>query len=112
MVKYSDELSRTFAALADPTRREIVRRLARGSASVTDLAQGHSFSLPAVMKHLRALERAGLVHSEKTGRVRRCRLTAGPMRNVSGWLETYRELWNARLDRLEEHLRRQKNKQS
>jgi DNA-binding transcriptional ArsR family regulator len=108
MVKYSATLDETFAALADPTRRDIVRRLARGSASVTDLAAAHPVSLPAIMKHLRTLERAGLVRSHKQGRVRQCSLVARPMRDAAGWLETYRSLWESRLDRLEEHLRAKK----
>ncbi|MBI2827607.1 MAG: winged helix-turn-helix transcriptional regulator [Planctomycetia bacterium] len=108
MVKCSDHLSQTFAALADPGRRQIVTRLARGSASVSDLAAGRGVSLPAIMKHLAALERAGLVRSEKAGRVRRCRLTARPMRDASAWLDKYRALWDARLDRLAEHLRQTK----
>jgi DNA-binding transcriptional ArsR family regulator len=107
MVKCSGDLNRTFAALADPTRRQILGRLARGSASVTDLAAGHRVSLPAVLKHVRALERAGLISTEKTGRVRRCRLTARPMRDAANWLDEYRNLWESRLDRLADHLRRQ-----
>jgi DNA-binding transcriptional ArsR family regulator len=112
MVKYSDRLDRTFAALADPTRREIVARLAQGSASLSDLAAGRSMSMPGVMKHVRALERAGLVRSEKRGRVRRCRLTAKPMREASEWIGVYRALWESRLDRLAEHLRQQKGSKS
>jgi DNA-binding transcriptional ArsR family regulator len=108
MVKYSGDLSRTFAALADPTRRQILGRLARGSASVTELAAGRRLSLPAVLKHVRALERAGLICTDKAGRVRRCRLTATrPLRDAAHWLDAYRELWESRLDRLGEHLRRQ-----
>jgi DNA-binding transcriptional ArsR family regulator len=107
MVKYSDRLSRTFAALGDPTRRRIVERLARGSASVSDLAAAHPLSMPAVLKHVRALERAGLVRTTKHGRVRECRLSPRPMRAAATWLELYRGLWDKRLDRLAEHLRLQ-----
>jgi DNA-binding transcriptional ArsR family regulator len=107
MVKYSDSLSRTFAALCDPTRRRIVERLARGAASVSDLAAAHPLSMPAVLKHLRALERAGLVRTSKQGRVRQCRLSPRPMRAAANWLELYRGLWDERLDRLADHLRRQ-----
>jgi DNA-binding transcriptional ArsR family regulator len=111
MVKFSSDLNHTFAALSDATRREMLARLARGAASVGELAQGHRLSLPAVLKHLRSLERAGLVRSEKIGRVRQCRLTARPMRDAADWLDKYRALWESRLDRLAEHLRRQQGDQ-
>jgi DNA-binding transcriptional ArsR family regulator len=92
MVKYYRDLNQTFAALADPIRRQMIERLARGSASVTELAAMHRVSLPGVLKHVRTLERAGLIETEKTGRVRRCRLSARPMRDAADWLEKYRSL--------------------
>jgi DNA-binding transcriptional ArsR family regulator len=112
MVKCYGDLNQTFAALADPTRREMLARLARGAASVGELAEGHRLSLPAVLKHLRSLERARLVRSEKVGRVRQCRLTARPMRDAADWLDKYRGLWESRLDHLVEHLRRQQGDQT
>ena len=90
----------------------MLARLARGTASVTELAAEHHVSLPAVMKHVRALERAGLVRSDKVGRVRRCRLTARPMREAASWLELYRRLWDVRFDALAEHLRRTQGNKS
>jgi DNA-binding transcriptional ArsR family regulator len=105
MVKYSNQagsaLDRTFAALADPTRRALLARLSSENAlSVSDLAQPFSMSLPAVMKHLDVLTDAGLVAREKTGRVVACRLTAGPMREALAWLNRYEHFWSDNLDRL------------
>lgn len=108
MVRYSDELSLTFAALADPTRREVLERLAEGPATVSELAEPYDMTLPAMMKHLRVLEEAGLLRTEKSGRVRRCGLTPGPMQSAGGWIEQYRDLWEGRLDALEEYLREMK----
>ena len=105
MVKHSAAvLDATFAALADPTRRAILARLARGDSSVSALARPFDVSLPAISKHLRVLERAGLVTQRKQGRTRRCRLAARPLRQASLWLAHYREFWEARLDALERHL--------
>lgn len=107
MVKYSaDALNETFQALADPTRRAILARLAEGETSATVLAEPFDVSLPAVMKHLRVLEDAGLIIREKEGRVSRCRLNAGPLRNAAEWINPYERFWRTRLGALEVHLRR------
>jgi DNA-binding transcriptional ArsR family regulator len=108
MVKLSDTppeaLDAVFAALANPTRRAIVARLTEGEATVSELAEPFGVSLPAVTKHLAVLERAGLLEHRKTGRVRRCRLDARPMRAADEWLRRYRVFWEARLDSLVDHL--------
>ncbi len=101
----SDPLSATFAALADPTRRAILARLSTGEATVKALAEPFQMSLPAVSKHLRVLERAGLVARSREAQWRPCRLEATPLRAANDWLEQYRRLWEARLDRLEDYLR-------
>lgn len=101
----SDPLSRTFAALADPTRRAILSRLAAGEASVTELATPFRMSLPAVSKHLKVLERAGLVTRGQEAQWRPRRLEAAPLKEVSDWVETYRRLWEDRLNRLDAYLR-------
>ncbi|HEY0280345.1 MAG TPA: metalloregulator ArsR/SmtB family transcription factor [Solirubrobacterales bacterium] len=93
-------LDRAFQALADPNRRQIVARLSKGSASVSELAQPLLISLPAVQQHLDVLRKSGLVSSEKVGRVRTCRLEAEPMRSVERWIERHRTEWESRLDRL------------
>lgn len=100
MVKRNMELDLTFAALADPTRRAILTRLARGDVSVGELARPFEMSLPAVSKHLRVLRRAGLLTQEPQGRVRRCRLRAAPLRAATQWIERYRRFWTRRLDAL------------
>jgi DNA-binding transcriptional ArsR family regulator len=100
----SHTLDAVFSALADPTRRAIVVRLAEGEASVSELAAPFDVSLPAITKHLAVLERAGLLEHHKQGRVRRCRLVAGPMRAADDWLGTYRVFWERRLDSLADHL--------
>jgi DNA-binding transcriptional ArsR family regulator len=100
----SDTLSATFAALADPTRRAILARLASGEASVTELAEPFDMSLPAVSKHLKVLERVGLIARNREAQWRRCRLDAAPLRDVSQWIDQYREFWEERLDRLEAYL--------
>jgi len=97
-------LDTTFLALADPTRRAILAVLHHGDASVSDLARPHKMSMPAVMKHIAVLERAGLVSHHKTGRTRRCHLVASPMQQASAWLGTYRRFWEGRLDALENFL--------
>jgi DNA-binding transcriptional ArsR family regulator len=105
MVKYySTALDGVFAALADPTRRAIVARLSRGECSVTDLAQPFDISLPAISKHLRVLEGAGLLARRKEGRVHRCRLVARPLRSAEDWIGRYRQFWEKRLDALTEYL--------
>lgn len=95
-----DALSATFAALADPTRRAILARLSQGESSVTELAEPFDMSLPAVSKHLKVLERAGLVTRGREAQWRPCRLEAAPLREVSAWVERYRAMWEGRLDRL------------
>jgi DNA-binding transcriptional ArsR family regulator len=103
-VPATDELSTTFAALADPTRRAILARLATGSASVTVLAEPFEMSLPAVSRHLKVLENAGLITRTKSAQWRPCRLDPAPLREAVGWLETYRAFWEGSFDRLDEHL--------
>jgi DNA-binding transcriptional ArsR family regulator len=95
----------TFAALADPTRRAILARLASGEASVTELASPFEMSLPAVSKHLKVLQRAGLITRGREAQWRPCKLEPGPLKDVSDWLEHYRQFWEQSLDRLEAHLR-------
>jgi DNA-binding transcriptional ArsR family regulator len=103
MVNYS--LDATFAALADPTRRAILARLSLGETSVSELAEPFAMSLPAVLKHVGALEGAGLLEARKDGRVRRCRLEAGPLLAASHWIAGYREFWEERFDALDRYLR-------
>ncbi len=103
MVK-SHALDRSFAALSDSTRREILQQLMEGPASISDLAMPLGMSLPGVMKHVRILERADLVRSEKRGRTRECRLGPGRLDDATNWIEWYRREWDRRLDRLEAHL--------
>ena len=98
------ELDRTFAALADPTRRAILRRLASGEATVTELASPFEMTLPAVSKHLKVLERAGLIQRGRERQWRPARLQAGPLRAVAEWTLGYREFWEERYDRLDEYL--------
>jgi len=100
----ADRLSTTFAALADPTRRAILARLALGETSVTELAEPFDISLPAISKHLKVLERAGLIARGREAQWRPCRLDAGPLGDAAGWLETYRRFWEQSLDRLETYL--------
>lgn len=100
-----DALSQTFSALADPTRRAILARLAAGEATVTELAAPFEMSLPAVTKHLKVLSRAGLITQGRQAQWRPCRLEAAPLAEVSGWVEQYRQFWEQRLDRLEAYLR-------
>jgi len=112
MVKCSPrQLDRTFAALADPTRRRMLEHLAAGDRCVTDLARPHSMSLPAVSKHLRVLERAGLVRRRRDGRVHRLRLEAKPMRQAQAWIEEYRKFWETSFDRLDEYLKELQTKE-
>jgi DNA-binding transcriptional ArsR family regulator len=100
----ADQLSTTFAALADPTRRAILSRLTTGEASVTELAEPFDMSLPAVTKHLKVLQRAGLISQSREAQWRPCRLEAMPMREVAEWMEPYRRHWERRFDRLESYL--------
>ena len=98
-------LDATFAALADPTRRAILARLTSGEASVTELAKPFEMSLPAVSKHLKVLERAGLIARGREAQWRPCRIEANALKDVDDWLERYRRLWEERLDRLEDYLK-------
>jgi DNA-binding transcriptional ArsR family regulator len=100
----TEQLDRTFAALADPTRRAILARLTSGEATVTELAKPFAMSLPAVSKHLKVLERAGLISRGRDAQWRPCRLNAEPLRAANEWIEQYRDFWQARFDRLDEHL--------
>ena len=102
-----DRLSTVFAALADPTRRAILARLALGETSVTELAGPFAMSLPAVSKHLKVLERAGLIARGRAAQWRPCRLEAAPLSDAASWLEHYRRFWDESLDRLEEYLSQQ-----
>src|SRR5437763_6310739 len=100
-----DQLSATFAALADPTRRAILARLAGGEATVSELAEPFALSLPAISKHLRVLQRAGLVEQGRQAQWRPCRLKAEPLRDAADWVAQYRRFWEASFDRLDDYLR-------
>lgn len=113
MVKYAwgpktetpDRLTATFSALADPTRRAILARLSKGVASVTELAEPFEISLPAISKHLKVLERAGLIARGREAQWRPCRIEAGPLKKVNEWVERYRRIWEEKFDRLDDYLR-------
>src|SRR5258705_10784093 len=107
----ADHLSTTFAALADPTRRAILARLVSGERSVTELAEPFAMSMPAVSKHLRVLERAGLIARGREAQWRPCRIEPGPLKEVAGWAERYRHVWEERLDRLDDYLQELKAKE-
>jgi DNA-binding transcriptional ArsR family regulator len=107
-----DSLSATFAALADPTRRAILSRLLTGERSVSELAEPFDMSLPAVSKHLRVLERAGLIARRRDAQWRHCRLEPGPLKDVADWAERYRHIWEQRLDRLDTYLHELKQKEA
>ena len=106
-----DSLSTVFAALADPTRRAILARLASGEASVTELAAPFDISLPAISKHLKVLERAGLISRGRDAQWRPCRLDAGPLRDVADWVGHYRQFWEESFNRLDEYLRELQKKE-
>ena len=106
-----DALSATFSALADPTRRAILARLASGEISVTKLAEPFDMSMPAVSKHLKVLERAGLIARGREAQWRPCRLEAGPLKDVSNWVEKYRQFWEESFDRLDVYLAELKEKE-
>jgi DNA-binding transcriptional ArsR family regulator len=111
MVQYQEQyqaIDRTFAALSDPTRRAVLERLGGGSATVSELAAPAGISLTGMKKHLRVLEEAGLVRTEKVGRSRRCELGPGRLDEVRGWIDDYRQMVEGRFDRLEELLDREK----
>ncbi len=106
-----DRLSTTFAALADPTRRAILARLASGAASVTELAEPFKMSLPAISKHLKVLEHAGLIARGREAQWRPCQIEAGPLKEAADWLERYRRFWEQSFDHLEEYLRELQGKE-
>ena len=107
----SDRLSTTFAALADPTRRAILARLVTGGASVTELAEPFEISLPAISKHLKVLERAGLIARGREAQWRPCRLEAGPLKKVADWVDGYRRFWEESFDRLDDYLYKLKSEE-
>jgi DNA-binding transcriptional ArsR family regulator len=107
----TDQLSTTFAALADPTRRAILARLASGECSVTELAEPFEMSMPAVSKHLRVLERAGLIARGREAQWRPCRIEAAPLKEVAEWTERYRKIWEKHFDSLELYLQEMKAKE-
>jgi len=111
MVQHADPLSATFAALADPTRRAILARLADGECSVTELAEPFEMSMPAISKHLKVLERAGLIVRGRDAQWRPCRLDAGRLKEVADWVDQYRRYWEQTFDRLDEYLRELKKKE-
>src|SRR5947209_5165891 len=100
-----DSLSSTFSALADPTRRAILARLSSGETSVTELAKPFEMSMPAISKHLKVLEHAGLITRGREAQWRPCRLQAEPLKNIAGWVEQYRQFWEQSFDRLDEYLK-------
>src|SRR4051794_20159492 len=108
----TDTLSTTFAALADPTRRAILGQLAKGEKSVTELAAPFEMSLPAVSKHLKVLERAGLIERGREAQWRPCRLKAAPMKSASDWIAQYRQFWEESLDRLGDYLQELQDKEN
>lgn len=106
----SDRLSTTFSALADPTRRAILARLALGETTVSELARPFKMSGPAVSKHLKVLEHAGLIVRGREAQWRPCRIEAGPLKDIAGWIEQYRRFWEESLDRLEQYLQKLQSK--
>jgi DNA-binding transcriptional ArsR family regulator len=106
-----DHLTETFAALADPTRRAILARLAKGESSVTELAEPFDMSLPAISKHLKVLERAGLIVRTRDAQWRPCRLKAAPLEEAAAWIDGYRRFWEESFDRLDDYLRELQKKQ-
>ena len=108
----ADQLDRTFAALSDPTRRAILARLAEGEATVNEVAAPFTISLPAISKHLKVLEHAGLITRGRDAQWRPCRLEAAPLEDAADWLERYRQFWEGSLDRLDDHLRQIQKGQS
>jgi DNA-binding transcriptional ArsR family regulator len=108
----TDRLTATFSALADPTRRAIVARLASGECTVNELAAPFRMSLPAISRHLRVLESAGLISRRREAQSRPCRLEAAPLKEVAEWAERYRDIWEGRLDRLDTYLRELKAKEA
>jgi DNA-binding transcriptional ArsR family regulator len=111
MAIVADQLSVTFSALADPTRRAILGRLSKGERSVTELAEPFAMTLPAISKHLKVLERAGLIARGREAQWRPCKLKAQPLKDASAWIEEYRRFWEQSLDRLDEYLHKLQNKE-
>jgi DNA-binding transcriptional ArsR family regulator len=107
----TDQLSATFAALADPTRRAILAQLMSGERSVTELAEPFDMTMPAVSKHLRVLERAGLITRRRDAQWRHCRIEASPLKEVADWTERYRHIWEGRFDRLDAYLQQLKKRE-
>jgi len=110
-VKAADQLSVIFGALADPTRREILSRLADGDATVTELADPFAISMPAISRHLKVLEQAGLISRSRSGQWRSSTLEAAPLKQATDWMERYRKFWDASFDRLDAHLRQVRQEQ-
>jgi DNA-binding transcriptional ArsR family regulator len=108
----SEHLNATFSALADPTRRAILARLASGETSVSELAEPFEMSMPAISKHLKVLQRAGLIERGREAQWRPCRLAAAPLKDASDWLDRYRRFWEERFDRLEDYLRELQKRES
>lgn len=106
----TDQLNRAFAALADPTRRAILGRLASGEATVNELAEPFQLTQPAISKHIKVLEQAGLVSRSRSAQTRPCKLETARLKDVSDWLDTYRGMWEARFDRLGDYLNKEGNK--
>ena len=111
MATATDELDATFSALADPTRRAILARLARGQASVNELAEPFEMTLPGISKHLKVLERAGLISRGRDAQSRPCRLEARPLKDAAAWIDHYRRFWEQSLDRLDDYLKELQNKE-
>ena len=109
MLKESDKLSQTFSALASSTRRAILARLAEGEATVNELAEPFNMSLPAISKHIKVLERAGLIEQGQKAQYRPCTLNASPLKEVSHWTEQYRPIWEARFDQMESYMQKIQN---
>ena len=107
-----DKLSKTFSALSDPTRRKILARLTRGESSVKELAKPFRMTLPAISKHLKVLERAGLIQRSREAQWRPCRLDAEPLKKASEWIETYRQFWEESFDRLDDYLKKLQNEEN
>ncbi len=110
MANHSSDLDRTFAALSDPIRRAIVSQLCEGPRSVSELSQPFEIALPSLLKHVRVLEESGLISSEKTGRVRTCRIERRALQETEAWIHRHVATWERRLDRLEAHVQRMKRK--
>jgi DNA-binding transcriptional ArsR family regulator len=110
MAKFSTDLNSAFSALADPTRRAIVSRLCDGPKSVSELSEPFDLALPSLLKHVRVLEQSGLISSEKTGRIRTCRIEPHALKATEDWLHHHVAVWEKRLDRMEAHIERMKNK--